>query len=162
MHYFMSSDGGFRGVKGDSGEHSGRQPPAAGSWCSWAAEPEKQRSCCRWASLSPHRRKGCGAHTLAGEEMKTLASGLRRSKFLFRKGWEGKGFSPSGRKKSKFKCLVPMHPHLNLDSSPSNFWCNQQSSYPKRGGKKDDICLFLGFEIQLAANCLKSCLEKKL
>lgn len=68
--------------------------------------------------------------------MKTPASGLTRSKFLFRKGWEGKGFSPSGRKKSKFKCLVPMHPHLNLDSSPSNFWCNQQSSYPKRGGKK--------------------------
>lgn len=48
-------------------------------------------------------------HTLAREEMKTLASGLRRSKFLFRKGWEGKEFSPSGRKKSKFKCLVPMH-----------------------------------------------------
>lgn len=109
----------------------------------------------------PHCRRS-GTRQPAIEEMKTPASGLRRSKFLFRKGWEGKGFSPLGRKKSKFKCLVPTHPHLNFHSNPSNFWCSQQSSYPKRGEKKDDICLFLGFEIRLAADCLKSCLERKL
>lgn len=133
-----------------------------GSWCSWGSQSLKSRGAAA-AQLDCHGATDRAVvHTLAVEEMKTLASRLRRSKFLFRKGWDGKGFSPSGRKKSKFKCLVPMHPHLNLDSSPSNFWCNQQSSYPKKGGKKDDICLFLGFEIQLAANCLKSCLEKKL
>lgn len=110
-----------------------------------------------WVSSS-HRRSEI--HKLAIEETKTPASGLRRSKFLFRKGWEGKGFSSLGRKKSKFKCLVPTHPHLNFHSNPSNFWCSQQSSYPKRGEKKDDICLFLGFEMQLAADCLKSCLGR--
>ena len=33
MHYFMSSDGGFRGAKGDSGERMGAslQPPGAGA-----------------------------------------------------------------------------------------------------------------------------------
>lgn len=57
----------------------------AGAAARQSPEPGRQRSA---GSERPARcpRRGCGAHTGPAEEMKTLASGLRRSKLLFRKG----------------------------------------------------------------------------
>lgn len=121
MCYLIPSDHDFRDVRVTSEGAGAVEEPGTQS-CSEAA---RSHATARAAELTPAWKK----------RKPLLLGGEDQSSFLGKVEKE-RDFSPSGRKKSKFKCLVPVHPHLNLDSSPSNFWCNQQSSYPKRGGKK--------------------------
>lgn len=106
MCYLIPSDHDFRDVRVTSEGAGAVEEPGTQS-CSEAA---RSHATARATELTPAWRK----------RKPLLLGGEDQSSFLGKVEKE-RDFSPSGRKKSKFKCLVPVHPHLNLDSSPSNF-----------------------------------------